>query len=106
MDRGVLGAKLTQLRKERGFTQSNLAERTNVSRTTINNIEKGEQSITLDMFARVSEALGYEPHALLRIVQEPQNITSGAKDNKDLEIRKIIQKAIQSIDEDVDNKTK
>src|SRR6476661_195764 len=47
-------------RKHRGWTQSQLAEVLNTSQSAVNRIERGHQNITLEMLARVGEALDSE----------------------------------------------
>lgn len=50
--------KLKEWRKKRGLTQSELAERSNVSRTTIAGIESGTiGTVTTDTILKLSSAL-------------------------------------------------
>ena len=98
-----MGERLHKLRKERSLTQSDLAERTDVSRTTINNIEKGEQSITLELFVRIADALSYDPPTLLRHLTSPSLSVDNSADSNELKIRNIIEKSIRSQD-GIDNK--
>lgn len=60
MDAKQLGLKIQELRKEKGMTQEDLAEKTGLSTRTIQRIESGEvdpRSFTLN---QIAEALGVE----------------------------------------------
>ncbi len=54
-----LRAKINQLRKEKGLTQAELAERTNLDIRTIQRIEAGEVEPRLPTLRALSEALDY-----------------------------------------------
>ena len=52
--------RLTNIRKSKGLTQEQLANKASLSVSTISNIESGENSYTLRSLIRCAEALGYE----------------------------------------------
>jgi UDP-N-acetylglucosamine 1-carboxyvinyltransferase len=52
-----IGQLIRNARKHRGWTQSQLAEVLHTSQSAVNRIERGHQNITLDMVARIGEAL-------------------------------------------------
>jgi len=54
--RVVLGKRLRGLRRSRGFTQAELAERAGLSRPTISTLERGKD-VNLDSFLSVLRAL-------------------------------------------------
>src|SRR6478736_1424642 len=58
--KGRIGNLIRDARKHRGLTQHQLAELLATSQSAINRIEKGHQNITLEMLARVGEALDSE----------------------------------------------
>ena len=58
IDRERFGAFVSQLRKERGMTQKELAETVGVSRQTINAIEKGEYNPTIRLCRAICRVLG------------------------------------------------
>ena len=60
-----VGAKIRQVRKERGMKQETLAEGIGLTRTSLTNIEKGRQRLLLHMFIHIAASLGVEPNALL-----------------------------------------
>lgn len=49
---------IRQLRTERGWTQADLAERLEVSRQTINSLEKGRYDPSLPLAFRIARVLG------------------------------------------------
>ena len=52
-----IGSLIAEMRNMRGLTQTEFARRLNTSQSAINRIEKGGQNLSLDMLARISEAL-------------------------------------------------
>jgi transcriptional regulator with XRE-family HTH domain len=52
---------LLQERRQLGWTQEQLAERSGIGQTEISKIERGRKSPTLDTYARLAAALGMEP---------------------------------------------
>jgi len=65
MDRKALGKKIRAIRTKKGFSQSDLAERLNVSYQQIQKYESGKSSISLDRLVDISTALEVRPEALL-----------------------------------------
>jgi transcriptional regulator with XRE-family HTH domain len=59
-----LGKRIRQLRLKKGWTQEELAERTNRHWTYIGSIERGERNVTLQVIADIARALGVEIQAL------------------------------------------
>ena len=58
--KGRIGNLIRDARKHRGLTQSQLAELLSTSQSAINRIEKGHQNLSLEMIARIGEALDSE----------------------------------------------
>jgi transcriptional regulator with XRE-family HTH domain len=54
----LLGARMKDLRRERGLTLEELAEHSGVSRAMISKVERGEKNPTLVVAAKVAEGLG------------------------------------------------
>ncbi|RCG25559.1 UDP-N-acetylglucosamine 1-carboxyvinyltransferase [Streptomyces diacarni] len=70
-----IGQLIRDARQHRGMTQSQLAEALGTSQSAVNRIERGNQNISLEMIARISEALdseivslGYSGPMHLRVV--------------------------------------
>jgi len=57
---GRIGNLIRDARKHRGWTQQQLADVLSTSQSAINRIEKGHQNLSLEMLARIGEALDSE----------------------------------------------
>ena len=62
-----LGARIKELRRRRGLTLEDLAERAGVSRAMISKVERGEKNPTLVVTAKVAEGLGVTISELVRV---------------------------------------
>ena len=60
-----IGERVRQARDAAGLTQSDLAERVCLTRTSITNIERARQSVQLHTLYAIAEALEVSVHALL-----------------------------------------
>lgn len=60
------GARLAAVRRGRGWTQDELANRSGINRTYISGLENGERNIGLLNLVRLAAALGVPPDELLR----------------------------------------
>lgn len=58
--RKAFGKRLHELRKLKGYSQEQLADRANLHRTYIGAIERGEQNVSLDNIAKIAKALSSE----------------------------------------------
>ena len=65
--------RLTNIRKSKGLTQEQLANKAGLSASTISNIESGENSYTLRSLIRCAEALGYEINIDKKVGEENGN---------------------------------
>lgn len=57
-ERERIGKRIAELRKAKGLTQAQLAEKTGFPRSNIGRIETGKYSVGLDVLAKIAEALG------------------------------------------------
>lgn len=64
--RATLGRNVRELRLSLSMTQSDLADRAEIRRALISDIERGETNPTLDSILRVAIVLGVEPAELLK----------------------------------------
>lgn len=62
----TLGLRLAQVRKERGLTQVELAERTGLIQVVVSDYERGRLRLPADMALRFAEVLGVTVDELLR----------------------------------------
>ena len=53
-----IGQRIAELRKERGLTQTQLAERCGLQQAHIARIEAGRYSVGLDTLAQIADAMG------------------------------------------------
>lgn len=66
----LVGQRIQTLRRERGFTQSQLADAVSMTRTSITNLEHGRQGVVLQTLYDLAEALKVEPADLLPSMSE------------------------------------
>jgi transcriptional regulator with XRE-family HTH domain len=57
-ERQRIGQHIAQLRREKGMTQQDLADRVEMQRSHIARIEAGRYSVGLDTLAAIAQALG------------------------------------------------
>ena len=63
------GMVLLMSREMRNLTQEELAKKAKLSRTTITNIENGNQSIPLDVLFFLAKALDIPAYKLIRLIE-------------------------------------
>lgn len=68
----TFGNKIKELRESKGITQTQLADRMKVSRSTIANWEVGNRLPDLSMLARLAKTLETEPYVLIDELSQPQ----------------------------------
>lgn len=56
--RAAFAERMQQLRHDRGFSQEYLAELSDLHRTYIGSVERGERNISIDNMERIANALG------------------------------------------------
>lgn len=59
-----LGLNISYYRKQRGLSQSRLAELVNISRTHMSRIETADCAVSLDVVFEICDALGIKPDKL------------------------------------------
>lgn len=64
--RKEFGARLRELRKERGLSQEGLAHVSDLDRSYVGQVERGERNISLDNIYRFSRALEISPTDFFR----------------------------------------
>lgn len=58
LQRQRIGQRIAEIRKEKGLTQQDLADRTGIQRNHISRIEQGRYSVGFDTLQLIAEALG------------------------------------------------
>lgn len=69
--RSAFGARLRALRKGAALTQEELAHRARIAASYLSDIERGQQSPTLDVANRLARALKISISGLFRPLDEP-----------------------------------
>lgn len=64
------GTALLEARQAASLSQEELAERSDLSRVFISELERGLKSPTLDAIEALSAALGMKPHELVRAADD------------------------------------
>ena len=64
--RAVVAKNLRVVRKQRGFTQEELADLAGINRNYVGQIEREEKSPTIDLLERLTLALEVEPEVFFR----------------------------------------
>ncbi len=65
--------RLRELRRSRGMTQKELAERASLTETYLSRLESAGSTPGIDLVARLADALGASIHDLLPISSEPDS---------------------------------
>ena len=65
-DKEALGQRLARIRKERGLTQNDVAQRTGLIQTLVSDYERGRLRLAADMIVRFAVALEISTDELLR----------------------------------------
>lgn len=63
----MIGERIRTLRKEKGYTQESLSEKSGIHVTYISDIERGERNISMETLEKVISALEVNPVEVFRI---------------------------------------
>ncbi|MCP4351048.1 MAG: helix-turn-helix transcriptional regulator [Desulfobacterales bacterium] len=61
----LLGKRIKSLRRFRGMTQEELGEKANINYKYLGTLERGEKQATIEILAKIADALDYDLHELL-----------------------------------------
>lgn len=61
----LFGNKVRSVRKERGWSQEELADACELDRTYIGGIERGERNVSIMNIAKIAQALGVKASSLI-----------------------------------------
>lgn len=65
--RHIFGANVRKARKQREWTQEELAEKAGLHRTYVGSVERGERNVSIDNMERLASALGATVKSLVDI---------------------------------------
>lgn len=60
----LFGQRLRQLRKARGLSQEDFAQKAGIDRSYMGGVERGERNLSLENICLIADALGVEPAQL------------------------------------------
>ena len=66
----LLGRRIKDLRRMRGYTQEQLAERIEINAKYLSSIERGEENPTFDLFLRLARGLDVDLYELFQFEDE------------------------------------
>ncbi|MFZ1250725.1 MAG: UDP-N-acetylglucosamine 1-carboxyvinyltransferase [Candidatus Microsaccharimonas sp.] len=81
-----IGTLIQENRVRRGYTQAQLASALGTSQSAINRIEKGGQNISLEMIARISEALSHDIVTLNSMGKSNFRVNGGKELSGEIEV--------------------
>ena len=74
-----IGERVARLRKERGFTQTELAEKVGIIQTMVSVIEKGTLKLSAEMAVRFAVALAVSTDELLMPARKQRSVTKPSR---------------------------
>ena len=68
------GKVMRTAREKKGISQDQVGKAVGLSRTSINNIEKGRQKVLLDTFCKIARVIDEKPQALVALLPVPESV--------------------------------
>jgi transcriptional regulator with XRE-family HTH domain len=66
----VLGERIREMRKSKNLTQESLAYASDIDRSYIGGVERGERNLSFDKLCQIAQALGCDVAALTKNLPE------------------------------------
>ena len=68
--RGILGLRIEMHRKQKNWSQEDLAERLGIERTSVTNIEAGRQGVSVERLIELAGLFKVRPASLLKGIND------------------------------------
>ena len=68
--RGILGLRIEMLRKQKKWSQEDLAEKLGIERTSVTNIEAGRQGVSVERLIELAGIFKVRPASLLKGIND------------------------------------
>lgn len=112
-----IGAKLRQLRQEKGLSQSNVSDKIYVSVQQISKYEKGTNRVSIDMFFKLCQIFEANPCEILAEINNSNlpvsknsvaviHLNRNFRRIKNLKVREAILKLVASLADETEDETK
>ena len=72
--RVLVGERIRNLRKERGWSQEELGEKADLHHTYVGAVERGEKNASIDTLDKIADALGIEMVDLFTLTKGKMNV--------------------------------
>jgi len=69
-EKKLIGIRIKNLRRARGYSQERLAERIGINPKYLSSIERGQENPTLDLFIGLAQGLKVDLHEIFQIEHE------------------------------------
>jgi transcriptional regulator with XRE-family HTH domain len=92
------GDRITRLRREKGYTQSQLAQRLNVGQNQVSRYEHGAYNPSLETLVKMANELDTTTDYLLGVSNRPQRDAEPEPDLSDIE-RQVVELLREYVDE-------
>lgn len=80
MDNKIIKNNIRELRKKRGLTQQQLADKLGISQVHLGRLETNARSMDLEQVEKISAALGVKPYEILPKEWQPEEISPEEKE--------------------------
>ncbi len=76
---GVVAANVRRIRKERGFTQEQLALQAGIAMRSVGTIERAETSATVGMLGKLADAMKVNPAEVFAVLSETPSLSAPSR---------------------------
>lgn len=93
-----IGMKIKDQRKKKGFTQVELAEKSNMSRSYVADIERDRYNPSVETLKTIADALGINPSELIDDVTQPKQPYYALNDKDERDIARDLERMMSGLD--------